>query len=579
MNEKTEDLQPFWHTTSHILAHAVKELYPEVKLGTGPAIENGFYYDFYRPQPFTPEDLRRIEVRMKEIAALNLPVVREEKDRKEAEALLQKNGEKFKLEILSELPDGKITFYRQGEFVDLCAGPHLKSTGKVKALILLSVAASYWRADEKRESMQRIYGISFSGQAALDEYLKRLEEIKERDHRRLGVELDLYSFQEEAGPGFVFWHPKGAAVRRVIEEHLMREQQKRGYQILYTPHLADQRLWQISGHLDFYRENMFPALEMENQKLQVKPMNCPGHILIYKNRRRSYRELPLRWAELGTVYRLEKSGVLHGLLRVRGFTQDDAHIFCRPEDLNNEVKNAVSFTLDLLRTFGFSEFEIFLSTRPEKFVGSEGNWERATAALKESLESLDVNYQIDPGEGVFYGPKIDIKIKDALGRSWQCSTIQVDFNLPERFGLSFINSEGKEEQPIMIHRALLGSLERFFGVLVEHYKGAFPFWLAPVQVAVLPITEEEFDYAQKVFERLTKDGFRVMIDNSDEKIGKKIRRAEMEKIPFLAILGKREKEAGTVALREHGKGEQGVISSEELLVKFKELCNQTGGAT
>ncbi|MFA5394330.1 MAG: threonine--tRNA ligase [Candidatus Ratteibacteria bacterium] len=579
MNEKTEDLQPFWHTTSHILAHAVKELYPEVKLGTGPAIENGFYYDFYRPQPFTPEDLRRIEVRMKEIAALNLPVVREEKDRKEAEALLQKNGEKFKLEILSELPDGKITFYRQGEFVDLCAGPHLKSTGKVKALILLSVAASYWRADEKRESMQRIYGISFSGQAALDEYLKRLEEIKERDHRRLGVELDLYSFQEEAGPGFVFWHPKGAAVRRVIEEHLMREQQKRGYQIIYTPHLADQRLWQISGHLDFYRENMFPALEMENQRLQVKPMNCPGHILIYKNRRRSYRELPLRWAELGTVYRLEKSGVLHGLLRVRGFTQDDAHIFCRPEDLNNEVKNAVSFTLDLLRTFGFSEFEIFLSTRPEKFVGSEGNWERATAALKESLESLDVNYQIDPGEGVFYGPKIDIKIKDALGRSWQCSTIQVDFNLPERFGLSFINSEGKEEQPIMIHRALLGSLERFFGVLVEHYKGAFPFWLAPVQVAVLPITEEEFDYAQKVFERLTKDGFRVMIDNSDEKIGKKIRRAEMEKIPFLAILGKREKEAGTVALREHGKGEQGVISSEELLVKFKELCNQTGGAT
>ena len=571
MIDKKEDLQAFWHTTSHILAHAVKDLYPEVKLGTGPAIENGFYYDFYRPQPFTPEDLKRIEIRMKEIAAADLPVVREEKERKEAEVLLQKNGEKFKLEILSEIPDAKIIFYRQGEFVDLCAGPHLESTGKVKALILLSVAASYWRADEKRESMQRIYGISFPDQAALDEYLKFLEEIKERDHRRLGVELDLYSFQDEAGPGFVFWHPKGAAVRRVIEEHLMREQQKRGYQILYTPHLADQRLWQVSGHLDFYREYMFPALETENQRLQVKPMNCPGHILIYKNRRRSYRELPLRWAELGTVYRLEKSGVLHGLLRVRGFTQDDAHIFCRPEDLNNEVKAVVSFTLDMLRTFGFNEFEIFLSTRPEKFVGSEGNWERAAAALKESLEALEIAYQVDPGEGVFYGPKIDIKIKDALGRSWQCSTIQVDFNLPERFNLSFMNSEGKEEQPIMIHRALLGSLERFFGVLVEHYKGAFPFWLAPVQLAVLPITEKESGYAQKIFERLTKEEFRVMIDNSDEKIGKKIRRAETEKVPFLAILGKREQEAGTISLRQHGKGEQGVMSVEELFVKLKEI--------
>ncbi|MFH2069457.1 MAG: threonine--tRNA ligase [Candidatus Omnitrophota bacterium] len=579
MIDDKENLQVFWHTTSHILAHAVKDLYPEVKLGTGPAIENGFYYDFYRLQPFTPEDLKRIEARMKEIAAADLPVVREEKERTEAEILLQKDGEKFKLEILSEIPDCNITFYRQDGFIDLCAGPHLESTGKVKALTLLSVAASYWRADEKRESMQRIYGISFPDQTALDEYLVRLEEIKERDHRRLGVELDLYSFQDEAGPGFVFWHPKGAAVRRVIEEHLMHEQQKRGYQILYTPHLADEHLWQVSGHLDFYRQYMFPALQMENQRLQVKPMNCPGHILIYKNRRRSYRELPLRWAEMGTVYRLEKSGVLHGLLRVRGFTQDDAHIFCRPEDLNNEVKDAVSFTLDLLRTFGFNEFDIFLSTRPEKFVGSEENWERSTSALKESLKSLGIVYRVDPGEGVFYGPKIDIKIKDALGRSWQCSTIQVDFNLPERFGLSFMNSKGKEEQPIMIHRALLGSLERFFGVLIEHYKGAFPFWLAPVQLAVLPITEKESDYAQRVFERLTKDGFRVMIDNSDEKISKKIRRAELEKIPLLAILGKREQEAGTVSLRQHGKGEQGVVPLEELIVKFKELSNQTGGAT
>jgi len=579
MNEKIEDLQPFWHTTSHILAHAVKDLYPEVKLGTGPAIENGFYYDFYRLQPFTPEDLKRIEVRMKEIAAAGLPMVREERDKSEAEEFFRKTGENFKLEIIKELPGDKVTFYRQGEFIDLCAGPHLESTGKVKALTLLSVAASYWRADEKRESMQRIYGISFPDQAALDEYLERLKEIKERDHRRLGVELDLYSFQDEAGPGLVFWHPKGAAVRHIMEEYLIHEQQKRGYQILYTPHLSDEHLWQVSGHLDFYRQYIFPALETENRRLLVKPMNCPGHILIYKNRLRSYRELPLRWAEMGTVYRLEKSGVLHGLLRVRGFTQDDAHIFCRPEDLDKEIKDAVSFALDVLRTFGFAEFEIFLSTRPEKFVGSEGNWERATDALKKGVEAVGIAYRVDPGEGVFYGPKIDIKIKDALGRSWQCSTIQVDFNLPERFGLSFINSEGKEEQPIMIHRALLGSLERFFGVLVEHYKGAFPFWLAPVQLAVLPITEKESDYAQKVFERLTKDGFRVMIDNSDEKISKKIRRAELEKIPFLAILGKREQEAGTVSLRQHGKGEQGVISREELFAKLKEFCNQTGGAT
>ena len=578
--DQPKKMESFWHTSSHLLAQAVKKLYPDVLLGTGPAIENGFYYDFHLSRPFTPDDLKKIESLMRELAAADLPVTREELNRDEARALLEKNGERFKLEILADIPDERVTFYRQGDFVDLCAGPHLASTGEVKALALLSVAASYWRGDERRESMQRIYGISFPDQAALDEYLKRLEEIKERDHRRLGVELDLYSFQNEAGPGFVFWHPKGGAVRRVIEEYLFRELQRRGYRILYTPHLADEHLWEVSGHLDFYRQNMFPALQMENQRLQVKPMNCPGHILIYKSRRRSYRELPLRWAEMGTVYRLEKSGVLHGLMRVRGFTQDDAHIFCRPEDLTAEVKEAVSFTLDMLRAFGFSEFEIFLSTRPEKFVGSEQNWEQATATLKESLESLGIPYRIDPGEGVFYGPKIDVKIKDALGRSWQCSTIQVDFNLPQRFDITYINSEGREQQPIMIHRALLGSLERFFGILIEHYKGAFPFWLAPVQAAVLPITEKENDYAGEVAAHLTENGFRVMIDNTGDKLNRKIFRAvSEEKIPSLVVIGRQEKEARTVTFRPDRTDRfQETITLEELTGRLIEMAKRRGSS-
>jgi len=454
---------------------------------------------------------------------------------------------------------------------------HIDSTGKIKAIAVLSCAASYWRGDERRESMQRIYGVSFPEQRLLDDYLQRLKEIKERDHRRLGESLDLYSFQEEAGPGLVFWHPKGAVVRRVIEEFLIKEQQKRGYQILYTPHLADRRLWETSGHLEFYQQYIFPQIDLGPQRFLVKPMNCPFHVLIYKSKRRSYRELPLRWAELGTVYRLEKSGVLHGLLRVRGFTQDDAHIFCRPEDLEGEIKNAISFALEILRIFGFSEFEIFLSTQPEKFVGNSANWERATTALKRSTEELGVAYQIDPGEGVFYGPKVDIKIKDALGRSWQCSTIQVDFNLPERFGLYFINAQGMEERPIMIHRALLGSLERFFGILIEHYKGAFPFWMAPVQLAILTITEKEEAYAKSIFQSLMEENFRVTIDLSEEKIAKKIRRAELEKIPFLLVVGPRERGTETVSLRERGKGERGSFSLSELKEIMKQSLEKKGG--
>ncbi len=567
--DKKKDYSPLWHTTSHIMAHAVKELYPEVKLGIGPATSDGFYYDFYRREPFTPEDLKTIERKMKEVIAADYPVKRRELPRKEAEAFLLEKGERFKQELLTDIPGEQVSFYTQGEFMDLCAGPHLKSTGQVKSFALLSTAASYWRGDENRESMQRIYGISFPEKSQLKKYLETMREARERDHRRLGIDLELFSFQKEAGPGLVFWHPKGARVRRAIEEFMFTEQEKRGYQFVYTPHLAGEELWHTSGHMDFYRPYIFPPLEMNSQRLRVKPMNCPGHILIYRNRRRSYRELPLRMAELGTVYRLEKTGVLHGLMRVRGFTQDDAHIFCARKDLTRELTDVVRFTLDILRAFEFTGFEIYLSTRPDNYVGSVENWEEATRALKDGLTNLDLSYRVDPGEGVFYGPKIDIKIKDVLGRFWQCSTIQVDFNLPERFGLSFINAAGREEQPLMIHRALLGSLERFFGILIEHYKGAFPLWLAPVQVAILPVTSAANDYGAELEERLRSAAFRPWLNTADDTIGKKIRGAELEKIPVIAVVGQREKEAGTIAMRLHGKGAQEVLNLENFVAYLR----------
>jgi len=556
------DLEAFWHTSSHILAQAVKRLHPEVKLGTGPAIEQGFYYDFFLARPFTPDDLGRIEEEMRTIVAADLPVEHLLLDRNEAQSLLK--DEPFKREIFDALSDEKISFYRQGDFADLCAGPHLASTGVVRHFKLLSVAASCWRGDENRESMQRIYGISFPKEKELKEYVTFLEEAKQRDHRTLGTKLDLFSIHPEIGSGLIFWHPKGAAIRRTIEDFWRDAHLKNGYQLLFTPHVADISLWEQSGHTSFYTPYMFPRMTMENERqYQLKPMNCPFHILIYKNKLHSYRELPIRWAELGTVYRMEKQGVLHGLLRVRGFTQDDAHIFCTPMQLQGEIERILDFTFFFLGSFGFSSYRIFLSTRPEKFVGSSDHWEKATLTLESALKQRGIPYEIDPGEGVFYGPKIDIKIKDCLGREWQCTTIQVDFNLPERFGMVYTDESGKDAVPIMIHRAILGSLERFFGILIEHYKGNLPLWLSPVQVAVLPIADRHLSYAGGVKDLLGGE-FRVTVDERGEKINRKIRDAEEEKIPCMLIIGDKEMEAKTVSVRRHGRGTIGTMTPEEL---------------
>ncbi len=564
--------EAYWHTSSHILAQAVKRLFPEVKLGIGPAIEKGFYYDFFRTTPFTPEDLKRIEAEMKRIIEEDLPIVRQEISKEQARQKLKE--EPFKLELLEEIPGEQVTFYQQGDFTDLCQGPHLASTGAVRHFKLLSVAASYWKGDEKRESLQRIYGISFLEKKDLDDYLHFIQEAKERDHRTLGVKLDLFSLHPEYGSGLIFWHPKGALVRKVIEDFWRQVHLQNGYQLLYTPHIADLSLWDCSGHTSFYRENMFPPMELETgQQIQLKPMNCPFHILVYKNCRRSYRELPLRWAELGTVYRLEKQGVLHGLLRVRGFTQDDAHIFCTPEQLEEEIGKIIQLVCYFLSRFGFKDYLVFLSTRPEKYVGSLENWERATAALETALKQQHLTYQIDPGAGVFYGPKIDIKIKDCLGREWQCSTIQVDFNIPERFQLSYVDPSGQQVQPIMIHRAILGSLERFFGVLIEHYKGNMPLWLAPVQCRILPIADRHLDYARSVQEVLGED-FRVEVDERNEKINRKIRDAEEEKIPVMLIVGDREVEKKLVTVRWHGQTNQDQFSGEQLKQVLREKVSR-----
>ncbi|HXK45156.1 MAG TPA: threonine--tRNA ligase, partial [bacterium] len=489
MSENPDNnLEALRHTASHILAQAVKRLHPDTKLCIGPAIENGFYYDFFRNEPFTPQDLENITSEMKKIVKENLPVERVEYDKKKAEEILK--DEPFKLEILSEIQNEKVSFYKQGEFIDLCAGPHVSSTGKVKHFKLTNVSSAYWRGDEKRESLQRIYGVCFPEKEQLDQYLMTVEEAKKRDHRILGPALGLFSLQPDFGAGLVYWHPAGAAVRKVIEDFWRETHLERGYQLLYTPHIASISLWEKSGHLSFYRENMYPPMDMEQGiSYQLKPMNCPFHILVYQTTLHSYKEFPIRWAELGTVYRYEKDGVLHGVLRVRGFTQDDAHVFCRPDQIENEVVEVLDLVMFFLSKFGFTEYEIFLSTRPDKFVGSIENWEKATKSLENALKKKNLEYQIDPGEGVFYGPKIDLKIRDCLKRTWQCSTIQVDFNIPERFGLKYVNQENKFERPIMIHRAVMGSLERFFGILIEHYSGNFPLWLAPVQVKILTVAD------------------------------------------------------------------------------------------
>jgi threonyl-tRNA synthetase len=557
--ESETGLEILRHSTSHVMACAVQELFPEVKVTIGPAIENGFYYDFDRAKPFTPEDLVLIEKRMKEIVSRDESFERLVLPRQEVLELYREKGENYKLELMEEIDDEWVSLYRLGGFTDLCRGPHLPSSKRIPAFKLTGLAGAYWRGDERLPMLQRIYGTAFPSKKELKEYLRLVEEAKKRDHRKLGKELDLFSISDEVGPGLVCWHPRGARIRTLIEDFWRDQHAKGGYELLYTPHIAKLQLWETSGHTGFYKENMFSTMDVEEQNYQLKPMNCPFHIQIFKSRLRSYRELPKRWAELGTVYRYERSGVLHGLLRVRGFTQDDAHIFCRPDQLEYEIQRVIDFTLFILKTFGFARFDVYLSTRPEKYVGTPENWEQATDALKAALEKSGLDYTIDPGEGVFYGPKIDIKIRDSLGRQWQCSTIQVDFNLPERFDVHYVGEDGARHPVIMIHRALMGSLERFFGCLIEHYNGAFPAWLAPEQAILLPITDRAHDYAREISSALSERGVRVEVDFRNEKLGLKIREAQLAKIPYMLVLGDKEVESETLSVRTRsGENIQGM---------------------
>jgi len=563
------ELEKLRHSAAHVMADAVKRLFSGVRITIGPAIEDGFYYDFDYERPFTEDDLAKIEAEMARIVKAKLPFVREEVTREEARAIFK--DEPYKLELIEEFPEGEvITVFRHGEFVDLCRGPHVEDTGRIGAFKLLSVAGAYWRGDETKQQLQRIYGTAFFDKKELDVYLKKLEEAAKRDHRKLGKELELFSTMEEMGPGLILWHPKGGRIRTVMENFWREEHVKNGYEILYTPHIARLDLWKTSGHWEFYRENMYSPMVVDEVEYELKPMNCPFHIAIYKSRLRSYREFPMRWAELGTVYRYERSGVLHGLMRVRGFTQDDAHIFCRSDQLEDEIRRTLDFSLHILRSFGFSDYDIYLSTKPEKHVGADAAWELAEGALRKALEGSGLEFQVDPGEGVFYGPKIDIKIKDSLGRAWQCTTIQVDFNLPERYRMDYVGSDGGRHQPIMIHRALMGSLERFFGVLIEHYAGAFPTWLAPVQARVISVTEAQAAYAKGVADDLAAKGYRVEVDDRNEKLGFKIREGRLSRVPYLLVVGAKEVEANSVAVRSREEGELGTMSKADFAKRMDE---------
>ena len=545
--DKEEKLEVIRHSAAHVMAEAVQSIFPDAKFGIGPAIESGFYYDFDLPRSLTPDDLSLIEAKMSEIIASNVPFVAEEVTKEDARRLFA--AQPYKLELIDEIPDEKVSLYRQGSFVDLCRGPQVSSTGEIKAFKLLNIAGAYWRGDEHRPMLQRIYGIAFDTEEALAEHLKNLEEAARRDHRKLGVELDLFSIHEEAGPGLVHWHPKGAVIRRVIEDFWNDEHVKRGYDILYTPHIAKLGLWKTSGHWEFYRDYMYSPMEVEGQEYILKPMNCLGHILIYKTRLRSYRELPLRYAELGTVYRYERSGVLHGMSRVRGFTQDDAHIFCRFDQLEDEVVGVLDLARFMMETFGFTNYQVFLATRPEKYAGTSEVWEEATETLKRALARLEIDYNMDPGGGVFYGPKIDIKLEDALGRAWQGPTIQVDFNLPQRFDVTYVGEDGGEHPVAMVHRTVLGAMERFLASLIEHYGGAFPVWLAPVQVMVIPVADRHLDYARKLEAELRREGVRVKVDDRSERMNLKIRQAQLDKVPCMLVVGDEEVAASTVSPR------------------------------
>jgi threonyl-tRNA synthetase len=562
------------HSASHVMAQAVQELFPKVKVTIGPAIEDGFYYDFDSPRPFTPEDLEKIEGRMGEIIKSKLRFSRMVMSKDEAVALFQKKDENYKVELIRDVDSDEVSLYSQGEFTDLCRGPHVPHTGFIKAFKLTKVAGAYWRGDERNPMLQRIYGTAFPARTDLKEYLRVLEEAKKRDHRKLGKELDLFSIVDEAGPGLVIWHPKGAMLRHLIEEFERVEHLKRGYQMVEGPQILKRELWEKSGHFDNYRDNMY-FTNVDGIDYGIKPMNCLSHMLIYKSRIRSYRDLPVRLFELGTVLRHEKSGVLHGLLRVRQFTQDDAHILCTPDQLNDEIIGIINFVRDVMGIFGF-DYTMELSTRPEKSIGTDEDWERGTQALIMALETQNAAYEINEGDGAFYGPKIDIKLKDALSRSWQCATIQCDLTLPERFDLTYVDSHGERKRPIMIHRVVLGAIERFLGVLIEHYAGAFPLWLAPVQAIVMTITDRQDAYAAEIGEILKKEGVRLEQDLRNEKIGFKIREAVSQKVPYMIILGDNEMESRTLAVRKRGERSTSVVSLEEYLADFqKEVSSRS----
>jgi threonyl-tRNA synthetase len=561
----------YWHSTAHLMAQAVKQLWPEVQVTIGPAIEQGFYYDFDREEAFSDEDLQKIEARMKELSAQDLPYHRKELSRDEAIDIFRGMNENYKIEILREIPDDQvISTYAQGDFIDLCRGPHIPSTGKIKAIKLLKSSGAYWRGDENNKMLKRIYGISFPSNKELKEYLTFLEEAAKRDHRKLGKDLDLFSISDEVGAGLVLWHPNGAMIRHLIEAYWKDAHLKSGYKLVYTPHVGRSNLWQTSGHLGFYKENMYSKMDVESQDYYIKPMNCPFHLSIYNANHHSYRELPVRLAELGTVYRYERSGVLHGLMRVRGFTQDDAHIICTPEQVSDEVEKLIEFSLDMLKGFGFKEFMIYLSTKPDAAVGEDSDWEMATESLRDSLNKLGLEFSVDEGGGAFYGPKIDIKIKDAIGRAWQCTTIQFDFNLPKRFDMQYIGADNQAHRPYMIHRAVLGSVERFFATLLEYHGGNLPLWLAPVQMMILPITDAQLNYAKALQDKMQAEGLRCEVDSRSEKIGYKIRDAEMKKIPYMCIIGKKEAEEGTLTLRRHTQGDLGAMDYAAALLKMKE---------
>jgi threonyl-tRNA synthetase len=575
-----EALETLRHTATHVMAQAVKRLFPEARLGIGPAIEDGFYYDFDLPDSFTGDDLERITEEMKRIIAADLPIVRKDVSKAEADELLKSQNETYKLELLADLEAESVSLFEQGEFVDLCRGPHLRSTGQLKpdAFKLLSVAGAYWRGDESRPMLQRIYGTAWEKADDLNGHLERLEQMEARDHRRLIKDLDLVSFHEEAGAGLAYWHPKGGRMRVLIEDYWRQRHFDGGYDIVFTPHIGRAHLWETSGHLDFYRDGMYAPMDVEGQEYYIKPMNCPFHIMIYKTRTRSYRDLPLRWAELGTVYRYERSGTLHGLLRVRGFTQDDAHIICTPEQIEDEILRVLDFSLSLLRGFGFEEFDVELSVRDpgslDKYAGADAMWEQAETSLLKAINARNLPYKRMEGEAVFYGPKIDIKVKDAIGRRWQLTTIQFDFNEPERFDMTYVGEDGTPHRPYMVHRALLGAIERFYALLVEHYAGAFPVWLSPVQVKLIPISDRHADFARSVADRLREEGVRVEIDDSNERMNAKIRNAQLEKIPYMLVVGDREQEAGAVAVRLRTEEDLGAMPVDAFVKTIRRIIDE-----